>query len=263
MGWATGYIDKLGRGETVQFRPRGNSMAGKIDSGQLCTVVPAKIEDLKVGDIVLCKVNGFQYLHLIKAIQETLPDWQQPRPDKRVDRRKWDLREVRESGVSMNERRDQLFICGRDELQRRTRTEFTHLITIANPGAECPKPIGFTGPHLQLWFGDVVSEADARQCRTKAPTTRDVQEGLEFFRTACASPKSKVLFSCDYGASRSPALAFVCLADQLGGGRESEALELILNIRPNAVPNRLVVHLGDSFLGRKGALLGPLKQLYS
>ena len=26
MGWATPHIDKLRRGETVQFRPRGNSM---------------------------------------------------------------------------------------------------------------------------------------------------------------------------------------------------------------------------------------------
>src|SRR6266567_932885 len=69
MGWATSHIEKWRRGERVQFRPRGNSMAGKIDSGQLCTVIPAKTEDPKVGDIVLCKVNGFQYLHLIKAIQ--------------------------------------------------------------------------------------------------------------------------------------------------------------------------------------------------
>jgi hypothetical protein len=68
MGWATQYIAKLQRGETVQFRPRGNSMAGKIDSGQLCTVVPPG-GALQVGDIVLCKVNGRQYLHLIKAIQ--------------------------------------------------------------------------------------------------------------------------------------------------------------------------------------------------
>ncbi len=44
-------------------------MPGKIESGQLCTVVPANVEDVNVGDIVLCKVNGFQYLHLIKAIQ--------------------------------------------------------------------------------------------------------------------------------------------------------------------------------------------------
>jgi hypothetical protein len=69
MGWATPYIEKLRQGETVHFRPRGNSMSGKIESGQLCTVTPINITDLQKGDIVLCKVNGFQYLHLIKAIQ--------------------------------------------------------------------------------------------------------------------------------------------------------------------------------------------------
>jgi hypothetical protein len=40
MGWATQYIAQLQEGETVQFRPRGNSMEGKISSGQLCTVEP-------------------------------------------------------------------------------------------------------------------------------------------------------------------------------------------------------------------------------
>jgi hypothetical protein len=69
MGWATGYIEKLCRGETVSFRPRGNSMAGKIESGQLCTVEPVDPASLRVGDIVLCKVRGREYLHLIKAIQ--------------------------------------------------------------------------------------------------------------------------------------------------------------------------------------------------
>jgi hypothetical protein len=69
MGWASGYIQKLRAGETVSFRPRGNSMSGKIESGQLCTVAPVKPETLGVGDIVLCKVNGREYLHLVKAIQ--------------------------------------------------------------------------------------------------------------------------------------------------------------------------------------------------
>jgi hypothetical protein len=69
MGWATGHIAKLKEGETVSFRPRGNSMAGKIESGQLCTVEPVDSATLQVGDIVLCKVNGYEYLHLVKAIQ--------------------------------------------------------------------------------------------------------------------------------------------------------------------------------------------------
>ncbi len=39
MGWATPYIERLRQGETVSFR------------------------------VVLCKVNGREYLHLVKAIQ--------------------------------------------------------------------------------------------------------------------------------------------------------------------------------------------------
>ena len=70
MGWATPYIAKLKNGETVSFRPRGHSMKGKIESGQLCTVEPiTDYSRLQKGDIVLYKVNGNEYLHLIKAIQ--------------------------------------------------------------------------------------------------------------------------------------------------------------------------------------------------
>ena len=69
MGWANGHITRLAKGETVSFRPRGNSMVGKIESGQLCTVAPLDERELDVGDIVLCRVNGNQYLHLVKAIQ--------------------------------------------------------------------------------------------------------------------------------------------------------------------------------------------------
>ena len=53
----------------MQFRPRDNSMAGKIESGQLCTVTPMSAKDIQVGDIVLCKVKGAQYIHLVKARQ--------------------------------------------------------------------------------------------------------------------------------------------------------------------------------------------------
>jgi hypothetical protein len=69
MGWADGHIARLANGETVQFRPRGHSMVGKIASGQLCTVEPLGDSSLAVGDIVLCRVAGAQYLHLVKAIQ--------------------------------------------------------------------------------------------------------------------------------------------------------------------------------------------------
>lgn len=70
MGWASGHIERLKRGETVTFRPRGGSMTGRIESGQLCTAEPvADHATLQVDDIVLCKVHGAEYLHLVKAIQ--------------------------------------------------------------------------------------------------------------------------------------------------------------------------------------------------
>jgi SOS-response transcriptional repressor LexA len=68
MGWAARHIAKLREGQTVKFRPRGHSMRGKIESGQLVTVEPAP-EKLEVGDVVLCKVRGAEYLHLIKAVR--------------------------------------------------------------------------------------------------------------------------------------------------------------------------------------------------
>lgn len=69
MGWASGHIERLQRGETVRVRPRGASMKGKIESGQLCTIEPVDTAALKIGDIVLCRVRGAEYLHLVKAIQ--------------------------------------------------------------------------------------------------------------------------------------------------------------------------------------------------
>jgi hypothetical protein len=51
MGWASRYIQKLRAGETVSFGPHGQSMTGRIESGQLCTVAPVDPEMLEVGDI--------------------------------------------------------------------------------------------------------------------------------------------------------------------------------------------------------------------
>lgn len=73
MGWAAAYIERLKSGQRVQFRPRGHSMTGKVDDGQLVTVEPvsmaSRFTQLAVGDVVLCRVNGKEYLHLIKAVK--------------------------------------------------------------------------------------------------------------------------------------------------------------------------------------------------
>jgi hypothetical protein len=68
MSWAKFAIEGLQRGEMVQIRPRGHSMKGRVNDGDLVTVAPCALSELTVGDVVLVRVSGRDYLHLIKAI---------------------------------------------------------------------------------------------------------------------------------------------------------------------------------------------------
>jgi hypothetical protein len=43
-------------------------MKGKVDDGALVTLQPCEPGTLKPGDIVLVRVHGSDYLHLIKAV---------------------------------------------------------------------------------------------------------------------------------------------------------------------------------------------------
>lgn len=69
MSWAKHAKEALARGETAVIKPRGYSMKGRVESGTAVDVSPCDPDDLDVGDIVLVRVNGRDYLHLIKAIQ--------------------------------------------------------------------------------------------------------------------------------------------------------------------------------------------------
>lgn len=69
MNWADRYIEILDEKGKVSFKPKGNSMQPKIYSGDLCILLKVEKSLYRVGDIVLCKVNGRQYLHLISAIK--------------------------------------------------------------------------------------------------------------------------------------------------------------------------------------------------
>jgi hypothetical protein len=71
MSWAQNYIQQLQNNKIVSFRPKGNSMLPKIKSGQLCTVTPINEDTiLQEGDVVLCKVRGRDYLHLITTARK-------------------------------------------------------------------------------------------------------------------------------------------------------------------------------------------------
>lgn len=69
MGWASAAIERLRQGGTVTLRPRGHSMTGRVNDGDLVTLEPLGERELRVGDIVLLRLHGRECLHLVKAVQ--------------------------------------------------------------------------------------------------------------------------------------------------------------------------------------------------
>jgi hypothetical protein len=59
---------RVATGSTVELRPTGSSMVPLIRSRQLVTVAPVDPARVEVGDIVLARVAGAVYLHLVSAV---------------------------------------------------------------------------------------------------------------------------------------------------------------------------------------------------
>lgn len=64
-------LSDLKSGKTIEnYREGGNSMTPLIRNGQKQTLVPVSdLSTVKVGDIVLCKVRGRHFTHLVKKIR--------------------------------------------------------------------------------------------------------------------------------------------------------------------------------------------------
>lgn len=66
-----GSIEPLSEGKTVKVRGMGNSMTPLLQSGDTVTVEPITSDTkLEKGDIVIAKVKGRVYLHLIKGTKK-------------------------------------------------------------------------------------------------------------------------------------------------------------------------------------------------
>ncbi|MBU2666249.1 hypothetical protein KOI35_22360 [Actinoplanes bogorensis] len=68
MGALDSHAGRVAGGQTVEFRPSGSSMVPLIRSRQLVTVAPVDPAKLEAGDIVLVRVAGTTYLHLVSAV---------------------------------------------------------------------------------------------------------------------------------------------------------------------------------------------------
>jgi hypothetical protein len=65
MNWQEEALKALEEGRTVQVRPRGHSMTGRIGDGDLVILKPCATEELIVGAIVLVRIQGKRFSHIV------------------------------------------------------------------------------------------------------------------------------------------------------------------------------------------------------
>lgn len=132
---------------------------------------------------------------------------------------------------------------------RKSYSDYDGVISIE--GAKANKGLRIDSPdigQIVLKFDDV----DRMDDRHQIVSNSDVVEAMEFARKYYGK---KLLVHCHAGLCRSTAIALGVIADRLGPGREVEAVMALKGIRPNSVPNKLVLKEVDDYLGRGGRLV--------
>ncbi|MFA7173901.1 MAG: protein-tyrosine-phosphatase [Kiritimatiellia bacterium] len=154
-------------------------------------------------------------------------------------------------------------ICGLRELPQFETRGITHLLSIDSPGSPTATPEWFTGTHWHVAFVDFESKKMAAIFGATPPAKRDAELILELGDTCLTTSRTcntHLLIHCLAGVSRSTAAAYAIICKLLGPGSEEVAFEHLLDIRPCASPNRLVVKYADQLLNRKGAMINFLKK---
>ena len=158
-----------------------------------------------------------------------------------------------------------IYVCGVPELEAAFSNAFTHVISIWDPewidrgGVEHQlkkRLAGETRLHI-AYFHDCSVEEPGR----RLPAEDDLRQILTF--AADLNPEAHLLIHCWAGISRSTAVAYAILCQFMGPGRESDCIEAILAVRPQAFPNTLIVDLADRILERHGAMRQACEKLIS
>jgi hypothetical protein len=71
VGWVNVARKGLAEGRTVEVRPIGGSMRGRIESGRLVTLAPVNPGEVEADDVVLVAWKGSFLLHLVKEVRDS------------------------------------------------------------------------------------------------------------------------------------------------------------------------------------------------
>ena len=135
-------------------------------------------------------------------------------------------------------------------------TDIRHVISIGDVDDMPPASFGaHPARKLRLSFTDI--ERESPSCPWYQPCQwADVEAIIAF----APGVDGLLLCHCAAGISRSTAAALIVLASAFGPGREAEAVMYLCEVRPQAFPNRRMVWMADTLLGREGALIAAHRE---
>jgi predicted protein tyrosine phosphatase len=157
-------------------------------------------------------------------------------------------------------------ICGLDELACDGAGDFTHVLSILDPGWPEPQALRAFGLHrrLKLHFHDVIEPVPG----WVAPERWDVELLLAFGRDLArfghegGGEPTHLLVHCHAGVSRSTAAAILILAERDPACSAREVVGRVVRLRPRAWPNLRMIEFGDALLGRDGEIVAAVRALY-
>lgn len=122
------------------------------------------------------------------------------------------------------------------------------VLTLLADGTQASRPAGVAAEdHLTLRFHDI----DAPREGYVAPTAWMVAEALAF----AARTDGPLVVHCFAGVSRSTAVAYAAACAREPRRDEAALAAELRRLSPSATPNRLIVSLADSALGRGGRMI--------
>ncbi|EIM24463.1 tyrosine phosphatase family protein [Microvirga lotononidis] len=157
-----------------------------------------------------------------------------------------------------------LTICGISELPDQRDRSVTHVLSILDPEHPDPEAFGAYARHHRtiLRFHDIINPIPGMIL----PTSRDVESILRFgddvMNERDDGVEGHLLVHCHMGVSRSTAAMLTLLAQTNPDESEDELFSRLVEIRPQAWPNSLMVDFADSLLGREGRLTDALCRHY-
>jgi predicted protein tyrosine phosphatase len=153
-------------------------------------------------------------------------------------------------------------ICGLDELGDELESfRPSHILSILDPNEDHDDPLVFPESIrvLSLRFfdlhaiGGMVGTMLSSRDRAEYPSADHAHAILDFGREIPMG--GRILCHCWAGVSRSTAAAYLLACLHLP---VDEAMELIMELRPGAMPNRLIVRFADKILGFEGRMLAAI-----